>query len=109
MSSKLLRRVLIPLLLPLSALTGCSGADDLGAETDIATLEQGIEICAAGALPITSASASSAESAALGAGNAIDGNASTRWSSAFSDPQWLQVDLGTLRQIGRVLLSWETA
>ena len=25
---------------------------------------------------------------------AVDGNAGTRWSSAFSDPQWLQVDLG---------------
>ena len=25
---------------------------------------------------------------------AVDGNTGTRWSSAFSDPQWLQVDLG---------------
>ena len=27
---------------------------------------------------------------------AVDGNAGTRWSSAFSDPQWLQVDLGAI-------------
>ena len=27
-------------------------------------------------------------------GAAFDGNTGTRWSSAFSDPQWLQVDLG---------------
>ncbi|MGV9273863.1 discoidin domain-containing protein [Streptomyces griseosporeus] len=25
---------------------------------------------------------------------AVDGNPSTRWSSAFSDPQWIRVDLG---------------
>ncbi len=38
--------------------------------------------------------ASSTESAAFPASNATDGNTGTRWSSAFSDPQWLQVDLG---------------
>jgi beta-glucanase (GH16 family) len=27
--------------------------------------------------------------------NATDGNTSTRWSSAYSDPQWLDVDLGS--------------
>ena len=26
--------------------------------------------------------------------NAVDGNMGTRWSSAFVDPQWFQVDLG---------------
>ncbi|MDX3104149.1 hypothetical protein ACIBO5_58385 [Nonomuraea angiospora] len=25
----------------------------------------------------------------------MDGNAATRWSSAFGDPQWLRVDLGS--------------
>src|SRR5512135_223465 len=39
--------------------------------------------------------ASSTESAAFPAANATDGNTGTRWSSAFSDPQWLQVDLGS--------------
>ena len=28
------------------------------------------------------------------AANAVDGNTGTRWSSDFSDPQWLEVDLG---------------
>ncbi|MEU7057554.1 discoidin domain-containing protein [Streptomyces sp. NPDC046197] len=28
------------------------------------------------------------------AANAVDGNLSTRWASDWSDPQWLQVDLG---------------
>jgi beta-galactosidase len=31
------------------------------------------------------------------------------WSSDFSDPQWITLDLGTARKIGRVVLSWETA
>jgi len=40
---------------------------------------------------------------------AVDGNAGTRWSSAFSDPQWIVVDLGADYNINRVKLSWETA
>jgi beta-glucosidase len=41
---------------------------------------------------------------------AVDGNPSTRWASVlFSDPQWLTVDLGAVRDIGRVRLNWETA
>ena len=55
------------------------------------------------------ATASSAEAAAFPASAAVDGNAGTRWSSAFSDPQWLQVDLGASSAITRVELDWETA
>jgi hypothetical protein len=40
---------------------------------------------------------------------AVDGNTGTRWSSAFSDPQWLQVDLGATATIGSVTLNWEAA
>jgi hypothetical protein len=55
------------------------------------------------------ATASSVESAAFPAANAVDGNAGTRWSSAFSDPQWLQVDLGSTASISSVVLDWEAA
>jgi hypothetical protein len=56
------------------------------------------------------ATASSSENtAAFPASAAVDGNTGTRWSSAFSDPQWLQVDLGATSAITRVALSWETA
>ena len=41
--------------------------------------------------------------------NAVDGLSDTRWSSEFSDPQWLAVDLGVTTQISRVVLDWETA
>ncbi|MFF5290178.1 discoidin domain-containing protein [Paractinoplanes globisporus] len=55
------------------------------------------------------ATASSSENAATTAAAAVDGNASTRWSSAFSDPQWLQVDLGSSQTVCNVALSWEAA
>ncbi len=41
--------------------------------------------------------------------NAVDGNAATRWGSAYSDPQWITVDLGATRTLNRVKLTWETA
>ncbi|MEO3810211.1 DUF1996 domain-containing protein [Sphaerisporangium sp. B11E5] len=56
--------------------------------------------------PVT---ASSAESAATPASAAVDGNTGTRWSSTFSDPQWLRVDLGAASAISQVVLRWEGA
>jgi hypothetical protein len=55
------------------------------------------------------ATASSLENAGFPAANAVDGNLGTRWSSAFSDPQWLQVDLGSVQTICKVVLNWEAA
>ena len=43
------------------------------------------------------------------AANAVDGNTSTRWSSAYSDPQWIEVDLGANYKIIDIELTWETA
>jgi beta-glucosidase len=43
------------------------------------------------------------------AANAVDGSTTTRWESAWSDPQWLQVDLGSSSTINQVVLQWETA
>ncbi len=56
--------------------------------------------------PVT---ASSIENAATPASAAVDGSAATRWSSSFSDPQWLTVDLGQIDSISQVVLDWETA
>src|SRR5215471_16822534 len=55
------------------------------------------------------ATASSLENATFPASNAVDGNTGTRWSSAFSDPQWLQVDLGASQTVCQVVLNWEAA
>jgi F5/8 type C domain len=55
------------------------------------------------------ATASSTENATLSAAAAVDGDTGTRWSSAASDPQWLQVDLGATATINQVVLNWEAA
>jgi subtilisin family serine protease len=42
--------------------------------------------------------------------DATDGNATTtRWSSAYSDPQWIVFDLGTAKSIVSVVFDWESA
>jgi beta-galactosidase len=53
--------------------------------------------------------ASSIENSTRAASNAVDGSLTTRWSSAFSDPQWIYVDLGASRAVSRVVLTWQTA
>lgn len=41
--------------------------------------------------------------------NAVDGNTGTRWGSNHTDNEWISVDLGSSRTIGRVVLNWEAA
>ncbi|MDJ0382094.1 family 20 glycosylhydrolase [Streptomyces sp. G-G2] len=53
--------------------------------------------------------ASSTETANFPAPAATDGDPATRWSSAYGDPQWLQVDLGSSQAVSRVVLRWEAA
>jgi hypothetical protein len=40
---------------------------------------------------------------------ATDGNPATRWASDWSDPQWIQVDLGSATTVQHVQLVWESA
>lgn len=54
-------------------------------------------------------SVSSAESSATGGAHAVDGQGNTRWSSQFSDAQWIKVDLGAVSNINHVTLQWEGA
>lgn len=56
--------------------------------------------------PVT---ASSVQGYPWAAANAVDGNLGTRWSSAWSDPQWLAVDLGATDNVRKVVLYWENA
>ncbi|MFE9696696.1 discoidin domain-containing protein [Streptomyces sp. NPDC006270] len=56
--------------------------------------------------PVT---ASSEENHGTPATAAVDGNPTTRWSSAASDPQWIRVDLGATARISQVVLDWEAA
>jgi endo-1,4-beta-D-glucanase Y len=52
---------------------------------------------------------SSTETAAYTGNLAVDGNATTRWSSAFSDPQYIYVDLNGTYNVNRVKITWEAA
>jgi len=55
------------------------------------------------------ATASSVENAGTPASAAVDADLSTRWASAWSDPQWLQLDLGGTADIGGFTIHWEAA
>ncbi|MEU0558495.1 DUF1996 domain-containing protein [Dactylosporangium sp. NPDC006015] len=71
-----------------------------------------LHLASAGDTPLSQgkpATASSLEGQGYPAKAAFDGDPKTRWSSAFSDPQWIQVDLGAPVAIGKVVLTWERA
>jgi len=53
--------------------------------------------------------ASSVEAEGLESRNAVDGDLQTRWSSSFSDRQWIIVDLGRVRRVSDLKLVWERA
>ena len=55
------------------------------------------------------ATASASQEEGLGAQFAVDGNKQTRWSSPFSDPQWLKIDMGKIIKIGGLTIYWENA
>ncbi len=87
------------------SILGCSAADPASLPNPEAEL---VASQTANLLAGT-AKASSTQSAAYPASDAIDNNLSTRWSSQFSDPQWIQIDFGSVQPIGRVTLYWENA
>jgi len=53
--------------------------------------------------------ASSQEASSVSADKAFDNNPQTRWSSQYSDPQWIYADLGSTKTIKRISLDWEAA
>ena len=56
-----------------------------------------------------SATASSSQNTNAPPALTIDGDKGTRWSSAFSDPQWLEIDFGEEKKMIGVILYWEAA
>ncbi|KFD43489.1 hypothetical protein IU11_10855 [Cellulosimicrobium sp. MM] len=76
----------------------CFRSDDGGGEEDEDSLALG--------RPVT---ASSIDEAGHEPEKAVDGNAGTRWSSAWSEPEWIAVDLGASYDLSRVVVDWETA
>ncbi len=53
--------------------------------------------------------ASSRENDSVSPSNAFDNNSQTRWSSIFSDRQWLQIDLGRNEDLVGLIINWEAA
>lgn len=54
---------------------------------------------------VTASSSQSGRSATY----AVDQDGTTRWASDWSDAQWIYVDLGSSKQVGRAVLRWEAA
>ncbi|MFE9239449.1 discoidin domain-containing protein [Streptomyces sp. NPDC007007] len=82
--------------------------------TLVATLLAAVQAAPAQAAPVllsqgSTVTASSQENGGTAAGNAVDGDSGTRWSSAFADPQWIRIDLGSPAALSRIELAWETA
>ena len=60
-------------------------------------------------LPAARAQASSTQFSYTPASAAVDGVYSTRWSSNFTDDEWLAIDLGGVARIDDVRITWEHA
>ncbi|MES2742452.1 MAG: discoidin domain-containing protein [Pseudomonadota bacterium] len=97
---------------------GDAGTSNTAAESATASGRDAAPDQAAGATAVAggrnlahqrSVTASSTQQASLPASAAVDGNKNSRWSSAFSDAQWIKVDLGGMNNINRVVLNWEAA
>lgn len=106
-------------------LSGCGGQKDAASaqkdQSSMAGMDMGgmdmnhaqlsaQDVAACGATNVARgrpASSSSNENNNFNAAAAFDGNANTRWSSAWSDKQWLEVNLGSAQQICSVTLQWE--
>jgi fibronectin type 3 domain-containing protein len=89
--------------------TAFDAAGNLSAASNAVTVTTGASGAAANLALSRPTTASSTENAGTPATNATDGSPTTRWSSAFSDPQWIQVDLGATHTINKVVIQWERA
>ncbi len=101
--------------MPLALLAACGGSgrtDSAQRDPTGAQVRLFAAVAAAGAetvLTPVAAMASAVERDDLSAAAAIDHNESTRWSSAFSDDQWLTLDYGKSVLITHVHIEWENA
>ena len=86
-----------------------SGNEDENTETLKATPTVESQNYKYGVLYSNCAVASSEQASGLEAAKAVDGESTTRWSSHFSDDQWIYVDLGSIYPVSKVILDWETA
>jgi hypothetical protein len=94
---------LVAALLSTAVVAGCVEGGDPSQEVE----QEHFALCSATKLATTNAVSSAAPKQA--AKNAIDGNTGTRWESAYSDPQWIYVDLGAVKTVTEVRIDWQHA
>lgn len=58
---------------------------------------------------LTATASSTINATTSPASRAFDNDTNTRWESQWSDPQWVQVDLGSTQSVSRVVIDWEAA
>ena len=80
---------------------------DISTSTSTPQFMDALAVAPAGNLALGRSAYASATESAYFASNAFDGNTGTRWSSPFSDPQWIYVDLGAVYPIQQIWLTWE--
>ncbi|KQZ28076.1 di-heme oxidoredictase family protein [Duganella sp. Root1480D1] len=91
----------------LAACGGGNGSDSSAAGTVLKA--EGATQTTETSLTPTAAIASAFERGDLSAAAAIDHNDGTRWSSGFTDDQYLTLDFGKTVAINRVRIAWENA
>jgi len=99
----------LPLVLT-ALLAACGGGNGNDGQAPAPILKAGITAQSTEtALTPVGATASSIERGDLSAAAAIDHNEGTRWSSGFTDDQYLTLDFGQPVAISRVKIAWENA
>ncbi|MER5485147.1 discoidin domain-containing protein [Streptomyces sp. NPDC002812] len=97
---------------PVSTRRGMAGAVTTALVGSLLALAPTAPAASAEPVPVSqgkAVTASSQEHYGTPAADAVDGNNGSRWSSAASDAQWLQVDLGAATGLSKVVLQWEAA
>jgi mannan endo-1,4-beta-mannosidase len=89
-----------------SAIQSVHGASNVLTRDEMPGWASGSGINVAYNRPVT---VSSTENSTNIGSKAVDANGTTRWSSLYSDTQWIYVDLGITYNINRVKITWETA
>ncbi|MCM1967041.1 discoidin domain-containing protein [Streptomyces sp. G1] len=97
---------------PVPTRRGIAGAVTTALVGSLLALAPTVPAASAEPVPVSqgkAVTASSQEHYGTPAADAVDGNNGSRWSSAASDAQWLQVDLGAATELSKVVLQWEAA
>lgn len=79
---------------------------DMDKDNGCIDIEDGTAVNLALGMPVV---ATSTYDTSFSAVNAVDGKADTRWSSEYTSAAALTVDLGAVKNVGKVKLLWETS